>query len=402
MCDAWHSRLHLYQLVHAQWFRASQLFEELARRGLVTSSAIERAYKADPRLKWRLLSCILWTHECIALFWSLVQQTVAQLPRFKPFVMCTRDDHGRLHIYPNTDYCQKNIVVGSIEDTVVDHFGSIASSPLPAYEALQRHFAKTPKDKEAFSDLAWQLLGDMAVLVKFGADWGFSASGQRLLQTADEAPSLVAEDKEVFDEEFLFMDRSMLEPIGQQLIQQTPSFRPGGVNSRLCSVLNAAQQKAWLHSVFQGSQPHTRFAKIVALALSRGGPATPLADDELQRVFSQPEVVSIANALWDEQDAILWHQASVWCPSRPTRLARTMGVWNPCDTLRPVCRARGDDRQDQDVSASHAQTTPAVADPELEEYIPTIPLAGPTDSKYHAVRTCSGARSWRAEAQRKS
>lgn len=56
--DAFRSRLYGLSLSYMTWSHAASLFEDLARRGLTTASAIERECKKDSQLMWRLVACI--------------------------------------------------------------------------------------------------------------------------------------------------------------------------------------------------------------------------------------------------------------------------------------------------------------------------------------------------------
>lgn len=66
------------------------MLDELDRKGLVTSSAIERAYLKDSRLKWRLVSVrelgVLYRAKCGA----RLETVFARLPAFRNYIKSYR------------------------------------------------------------------------------------------------------------------------------------------------------------------------------------------------------------------------------------------------------------------------------------------------------------------------
>lgn len=45
------------QAAHNAWSLATELFEDLARMGIITASSLERAYQKDAKLMWRIVRC---------------------------------------------------------------------------------------------------------------------------------------------------------------------------------------------------------------------------------------------------------------------------------------------------------------------------------------------------------
>jgi hypothetical protein len=74
-----------YKLAHMTWFHATELFEDLARMGLTTASSIERAYKADRKLLWRLVSCFARAHYLLVNMWGKLTHTVTWSEYFRPY-----------------------------------------------------------------------------------------------------------------------------------------------------------------------------------------------------------------------------------------------------------------------------------------------------------------------------
>lgn len=70
---------------HWCWSFAAQLFEDLARKGLCTASAIEREYRRDEDLMWRLFACGARATELTGILWGLVRQTVSYCEHYRPY-----------------------------------------------------------------------------------------------------------------------------------------------------------------------------------------------------------------------------------------------------------------------------------------------------------------------------
>lgn len=73
------------QLAHMAWSSAADLFEHLARMGLTTASAIERAYKKDTALLWRLVSCFAKVEFLGCNLVGKLSQVVSWSEHFRPY-----------------------------------------------------------------------------------------------------------------------------------------------------------------------------------------------------------------------------------------------------------------------------------------------------------------------------
>jgi len=72
------------------WSYAAALFEDLTRMGLTTSSAIERAYRKDTKLLWRLVACFAKVNEHVRNLWGKVIQVVSWCEHFRPYFKRSR------------------------------------------------------------------------------------------------------------------------------------------------------------------------------------------------------------------------------------------------------------------------------------------------------------------------
>jgi hypothetical protein len=67
------------------WFHATELFEDLARMGLTTTSSIERAYKKDRKLLWRLVSCFARAHYLRVIMWGQLEDSITWSEHFRSY-----------------------------------------------------------------------------------------------------------------------------------------------------------------------------------------------------------------------------------------------------------------------------------------------------------------------------
>ncbi|KZV91836.1 hypothetical protein EXIGLDRAFT_836816 [Exidia glandulosa HHB12029] len=385
--EAWHT--DVASVAHTHWSRAAKLFEELAARGLTTTTAIQRAYKADPGLKWRLLSCQFWSSHYITLYWSLACQVVVSQDAFNKFFKTFRDDSGLLHIMQNDKEAAEP---DSIEAKVKVLFSDMGH-PAAAYDALEEHFTMRPADKKKFGSYAWQLLGDVAVAYKFCVMFRYSSFGRRLYATADEVPSLHGATKEVFEEEFFFVDPSVVR--NPNAHAGTPMIATS-VGAQLCQRITAHVVDTWLAAVFDSRLDCATLLQlgqfIIGKHKMRTNDMTAVTDAQLLDAFKDPVLVPAMNASWAAQDAWLWNCAREMDPKRPGAhgvVAKTFGLFDPRDPARPVASVEYEEMFGAATSDGLPKSTPAVAPP-AEPYVQSIPVANATDS---------GARSGHAAAR---
>jgi hypothetical protein len=67
------------------WSDSALIFEDLARRGLTTASAIERAYKKDTALLWRLVACFVKSDYYLGELWGKLSHVISWCEHFRPF-----------------------------------------------------------------------------------------------------------------------------------------------------------------------------------------------------------------------------------------------------------------------------------------------------------------------------
>ena len=73
------------QLAHSAWFQATSLFEDLAEEGFTTPRSLERAYKKDDELFWRLLRTFTAVMEYDRQIFGHVCQIVSYSEYYRPW-----------------------------------------------------------------------------------------------------------------------------------------------------------------------------------------------------------------------------------------------------------------------------------------------------------------------------
>jgi hypothetical protein len=67
------------------WFHAVELFEDLTRMGLINTASIERAYKKDKALMWRIVSCFARIDYLVLNLWGKLTHTITWSEHFRPY-----------------------------------------------------------------------------------------------------------------------------------------------------------------------------------------------------------------------------------------------------------------------------------------------------------------------------
>jgi hypothetical protein len=65
------------------WYEAACLFEDLADAGLTKAADIERAYKADVSLMWRLVNCFLRVSLLNSELYGKLDQVITYSPYYR-------------------------------------------------------------------------------------------------------------------------------------------------------------------------------------------------------------------------------------------------------------------------------------------------------------------------------
>lgn len=73
------------QLAHSAWSQAAAMFEDLAALGVTTPRSLERAYKKDVNLAWRLLRTFTAVAELFRQMSGQVDQIVTYSEYYRPW-----------------------------------------------------------------------------------------------------------------------------------------------------------------------------------------------------------------------------------------------------------------------------------------------------------------------------
>lgn len=138
------------------WYFASQLFEDLSRRGLCTASAIERAYKKDDDLMWRLYACAARCGKLIKILWELVRQTVTYSEYYRPFfkryvvslrlaslleycaLTCIQSADGKIHIDKDRNHWRTHGLQTELDCLILEIMSNPNAAKVAFYDAFSQ------------------------------------------------------------------------------------------------------------------------------------------------------------------------------------------------------------------------------------------------------------------------
>lgn len=146
----------MVQLAYLAWSSAAALFEDFARMGLTTASAIERAYKKDTKLLWRIVACFSRVECHAADLWGKLSHAVSYSEHFQPYFkrwrvglahnhcMSTLITNEQTHqgvamVEANKQYIDKNGYNGSLFDEfIVKMMTSAGGTPMALFDGLSK------------------------------------------------------------------------------------------------------------------------------------------------------------------------------------------------------------------------------------------------------------------------
>ncbi|KAJ6606315.1 hypothetical protein DFH09DRAFT_1269321 [Mycena vulgaris] len=182
---AFRACIHAVTLSYMTWGHAVDVFEELDRRGLVTTSAIERAYRQDSELMWRL-TCILTKISYLAgHLWERFTEIMSWSEYYRPYFKRYRALQGSSRVEINRAYVKQCGGYATALDNVIIEAIDTDASPRPAFfEHVLKNLNENPAEAEKFSSEAYEEMGDIAIVQEFKAQMFDSAFGQRLTEYA--------------------------------------------------------------------------------------------------------------------------------------------------------------------------------------------------------------------------
>ncbi|KAJ7272938.1 hypothetical protein C8J57DRAFT_1316058 [Mycena rebaudengoi] len=308
---AFRSTLHAVTLAYMTWGHAVDIFDELARRGLHTTSAIERAYKQDSALMWRLVTCDCRISYLEGHLWERFTEVTSWCEYFRPYFSRYRTPNGssriklnHLHLKQQGGYATllDNVVIPNLDtDSSLQSHGAF-------FDPLLKCLDKDPSEAKKFSPEAYQDLGDLATVEEFRVQMSQSAFGTGLKEYATSRDSQCRDD---------------------------PHFWR-------ISTFMAPSKIDWVE---RNSNDWT-YARTVARSLGSTWLATTskMSMWEFFRSFrhlegpSQVQIPFIFDLAWKGIGAALWDLSkSLDRPGESGTVARKFGLFDPADRDRPSC-----------------------------------------------------------------
>ncbi|KAJ7118909.1 hypothetical protein C8R44DRAFT_878441 [Mycena epipterygia] len=182
---AFRASLHAVTLSYMTWGHAVDVFEELDRRGLVSTSAIERAYKQDSALMWRLVACLCKISYLDGHLWERFTEIMSWCEYYRPYFKRYRALHGSSRVEINRAYLkQRGGYATALDNLIIETIDTDASGNPAFFDAVLKCLDEDPSEATKFSSEAYQEMGDLAIVKEFKAQIFDSAFGQRLSEYA--------------------------------------------------------------------------------------------------------------------------------------------------------------------------------------------------------------------------
>ncbi|KZV62137.1 hypothetical protein PENSPDRAFT_758923 [Peniophora sp. CONT] len=198
--DAWRAITNLQHLAHSAWSQAASLFEDLAEQGITTPRSLERAYKKDVDLVWRLLRTFTAVVELDRQMNGHVDQTVTWSEYYRPWFKRYRSQDGRSHIEVDKDAVKARPPADELDEAVLKCcINGPNDSPMILFWTQLK--LATKRDAKGvgqrFSAAAYEMLGDYSVVQEFfvnvyDSPWGrtFHAHASSVLSASSNAQIL--------------------------------------------------------------------------------------------------------------------------------------------------------------------------------------------------------------------
>ncbi|KAK7035873.1 regulation of transcription from pol ii promoter-related protein [Favolaschia claudopus] len=209
---AFTSCLHAVTLSYMIWGHALDVFEELDRRGLASTSAIERAYQRDPALMWRLVLCLCHIDYLRGHLWERLTEVMSWSEYYRPYFKRYRSPNAGSRIEVDRTYLRQNGGFKTVLDNVIIEGMDTDASHNPGFfDNVLKYLDQNPTEANKFSNEAFQTLGDVATVWEFKAQLFDSAFGQRLMEFAKTKDELLEDPKNL--RIVTFMEPSKLESL---------------------------------------------------------------------------------------------------------------------------------------------------------------------------------------------
>ncbi|VDB83237.1 unnamed protein product [Peniophora sp. CBMAI 1063] len=167
--DAWRAITILQHLAHSAWYQAASLFEHLAERGLTTPRSLEREYKKDDELFWRLLRTFTAVMEFDRQMGGQTCQIVSHSEYYRPWFKRYRTEDGVGRVEIDHDAVKARPPADSLDHAVLNCF-ILSPDGWPTivfFAELQLAVKHDARVGQRFSPAAYEIIGDYAIVQEF-------------------------------------------------------------------------------------------------------------------------------------------------------------------------------------------------------------------------------------------
>ncbi|KAJ6577852.1 hypothetical protein B0H19DRAFT_932770 [Mycena capillaripes] len=307
---AFRACLHAVTLSYMTWGHAVEVFEELDRRGLASTSAIERAYQQDSALMWRLVACLCKISYLDGHLWERFTEIMSWSEYYRPYFKRYRTLDGRSRIEVNREYLkQRGGYPTPLDNLIIDAIDTDAGGHPAFFDNVLKCLDQNPTEAAKFSNEAYQELGDIAIVDEFRAQIFDSAFGQRLVRFAESKDEQCLQDPS-FLPNATFVDPSKLQWLGRN-----------SNDWAYARTINRSLGGTWLATTNQTSMADF-FIQCIPW------PSSP-EREKLPFVFDEG---------WRRVDIALW-ELSKALDRRGEKgtVATKFGLFDPADPERPSC-----------------------------------------------------------------
>ncbi|KAF7353780.1 Regulation of transcription from pol ii promoter-related protein [Mycena venus] len=353
---AFRACLHAVTLSYMTWGHAVDVFEELDRRGLTTTSSIERAYKQDSALMWRLVGCLCKISYLAGHLWERFTEIMSWCDYYRPFFKRYRTpsrqesrveiDHAYLKRHKDDTTPLDSVIINSIETD--------SSYRVAFFDNVLKCLDQDPTEAKKFSNEAFQELGDLATAHEFKAQMIDSAFGQRLMEFAE------SKDKQCLEDPNFLPNATFIDPSKIHWVERNSN------DWSYARTVCRAVGNSWLVTTNRMSM-----GPFFVLCL----PSSP-GQERLPFVFDEG---------WRTIDTALWEFSRALDRSNDKgTVAKKFGLFDPTDPERPTCmkalykqvRVLSERLRPQSapVSQSSANVPPAKSQPIVAS--PTVAASG--------------------------
>ncbi|KAJ7184451.1 hypothetical protein C8R46DRAFT_1064102 [Mycena filopes] len=311
---AFTSALHGLTLSYMTWAHAADVLEELDRRGLNTSTAIERAYEQDSALMWRLVACLCKFDYLIGHLQERASEVISWCEYYRPFFKRFRTPRGSSRVELDHAYGharQREGSITSLDHVILQTLPTDANRQPAFFDNFLKCMDKDPSEAAKFDNEAYQELGDFAIVSEFRSQMKDSAFGQRLVRFA------ASKDTQYLTDPTFFPNTTFMDPSKIDLLERTSN------DYVYARTIARSMGNTWLKITLQ-----MRMSPFFTRCFPPPPPTS--AEGEKTMMFY--------DNMWSLIDMGLWgFAAELDRKGEEGIVASKFGLFNPTDPERPSC-----------------------------------------------------------------